>query len=555
MDRIELEAKIKDWQRQELSRLDRAELIKAYSDNGDLETLLRFNDSLEPLQSQSKGYISTDGKGKESLDLAKLISDILDEDTFATMNDNDEILVYRDGFYQTNGGRHIKTQCQVKVGITALLTEHKIQEVIGHIVRSTYTDRGLFNANKYVLNLKNGLLDVRTRKLTPHTSKFLSTIRIPVTYDPAADCPAIKKFMSEVHKPDDILVIQEVIGYCFIPDNTIQKAILYVGIGGEGKSTELNLVRAAVGKDNTSNVSWHKLELNRFALSALENKLVNTFADLPSQSLNTTTSFKLLTGGDAIGTEKKFGDPYSFTNFARLIFSTNKPPKIYDDDSYAFWRRWLIIEFPNQIPEDKQEKNILDDLTTEVELSGLLNWGLEGLDRVLKQQGYSYQKTVEETTEYYLRAADPVYAFLTDKCEADSAGWVTKDDLYETFAKYAITNSIPLLKPNAFARALTNQTVIRIRSTRPIINGKRTTAWEGVKIAESVKDVNDFSSIKPNSAPVQENILNKEKNLDNPDRKPPEKTFKCQCGNTEYWIRVTGEKVCSRCHPEPGRNK
>ena len=82
--------------------------------------------------------------------------------------------------------------------------------------------------------------------------------------------------------------------------------------------------------------------MNRFALSALEGKLVNIFADLPSQSLNMTTSFKMLTGGDAIGAERKFKDQYSFTNFARLIFSTNKPPKVYDDDRYAFWRRWLI---------------------------------------------------------------------------------------------------------------------------------------------------------------------------------------------------------------------
>ena len=506
-------------------------------------------------------YLKTDSKGNQSLDLALLATDILKENAFATMDDTDEILVYRDGYYQANGARYIKAQCQAKVGITPLLSEHKVSEVIGHVTRSTYVSRALFNTSKYVLNLKNGLYDVKTHKLSEHTPGYLSTIRIPINYDPKADCPAIKNFIQQIHRPEDISTIQEVFGYVLIPDNTIQKAILFVGQGGEGKSTELNVMKAEVGPENCSNVSWQKLELNRFAASTLEGKLVNIFADLPAQSLSTTTSFKMLTGGDSIGAEKKFKDGYSFNNFARLLFSTNKPPKIYDDDSFAFWRRWVIIEFPNQVPDERQDKHLIDKLTTDTELSGLLNWALEGLERLLNQQGYSYKKSVEETTEYYLRAADPVYAFLIDVCEVDSQGCVTKDELYEAFLSYAKEKHIPSLRPNAFARALTNQTTVRVRSTRPTIEGKRVTSWEGLKLTESVKDVKDVkanSPIKPIAPAPDENNINKGKNIDNPDNldqntvpDPPDysEDDKCpECGELLVLNAECTSYICQECN-------
>lgn len=483
MEPSEVKRKIDELHRKGVSREDVTTLISALPIDGDSVKAFEYAELLYGKDiNTSEKYIVPDKKGNSTLDLARLTADILSKNTFATLNDNDDILVCRDGYYQSGGARYIKAQCQNKVGITPLLSEHKINEIIGHIARSTYTQRASFNTNKYTLNLRNGLLDVRTRKLSPHTAQFLSTVRIPVSYDPGADCPTIKKFLSEVHRPDDIPLVQEEFGYILIPDNTLQKAILKVGPGDNGKSTELNLERALVGKDNCANVSWHKLEIDRFALSALEGKLLNIFADLPSRSLSMTTSFKMLTGGDTIGGERKFKDQYSFTSFVRLIFSTNKPPKVYDDDSYAFWRRWLIIEFPNQIPEDKKDKNILEKLTTDVELSGLLNWALDGLDRLLKQGSYSYRKTVDETTEYYLRVADPVYAFVTDCCEVNPTGCVSKDELYNAFLKYAEGKRIPILKPNAFARALQNQASVRVRPSKPTIDGKRVPSWEGLKL-------------------------------------------------------------------------
>jgi putative DNA primase/helicase len=407
----------------------------------------------------------------------------------------------------------------------------------------------------------NGLLDVRTRELKPHTPKFLSTIRIPVTYDPNAACPRITQFFSEVLQPQDVPVIEELFGYCLIPDYSIQRAFLFVGDGANGKSTLLNLLKTFIGQDNVSNVPWHALELDRFAKSALEGKLVNMFADIPSQGLSFTGSFKMLTGGDSIGTEKKFRDYFSFINFARLVFSSNKPPKIYQEDSYAFWRRWVILSFPHQFTGENEDKRLLAKLTTGEELSGLLNIALDGLDRLLKNQGYSYAKSVEETTEIYLRVSDPVYAFVQDCCELDSEASIAKEALYDVFKGYCKLKSTPLIKANAFARQLQNQTHFKVRSGRETVDKKQVTIWQGLKFSEVSEDSEVISSItayKQNSTVNKiyrenpANPANPTKNLS--DNIPGYPTVPCPvCGSIDYWLTDDNRWLCERCHPNPNK--
>ena len=83
------------------------------------------------------------------------------------------------------------------------------------------------------------------------------------------------------------------------------------------------MLRAFVGKDNCANVPWHALELDRFAKSELEGKLVNIFADMPSKGLNQTGTFKMLTGGDDIGTEKKFKGYFSPMDYQEALARIN----------------------------------------------------------------------------------------------------------------------------------------------------------------------------------------------------------------------------------------
>jgi P4 family phage/plasmid primase-like protien len=423
-------------------------------------------------------YLYRDKQGWHS-DIPKLVDDLLTEYSFKTMRDNEECLIY-EGIYTPLGEVRIREECESRVP-KRFMTTHNVNEVIGHIKRSTYIDRKKFNLEKWVLNLENGLYDIQTGELSSHTREFLSTIRIPVSYEPKADCPRVRLFLSEILREKDIPVIEEIFGYCLIPDYTIQRAFLLMGDGANGKSTLLELLKHFLGADNCSSISLQSIESQRFAVADLFGKLANIYADIPSTKIPHVGLFKMLTGGDTIGAEKKFRDRFSFNNCARLIFSTNIPPKV-DEDTLAFWRRWIFINLPNKFQGGKADKQLLRKLTPKSELSGLLNIALRGLKRLLSQSEFSYELTPDEIAEWHQKASDSIYAFVEDICEANSAAWISKDALYEAFLKYCDKQNIPRIGKESFGRALKNAKNVHVMSQRSGPRGVQVHGWGGIKL-------------------------------------------------------------------------
>jgi putative DNA primase/helicase len=146
------------------------------------------------------------------------------------------------------------------------------------------------------VNLLNGLLAVNTRTLSPHSADFLSPIQLPVKFDAAARCPMWDKFIGEVFPSDSETIAWEIPAWLMTPDTSIQKAILLMGDGANGKSTYLRAVLAFIGKHNTAAVSLHKLENDRFSASRLIGRLANICPDLPGTDLTSTSVFKAITG-------------------------------------------------------------------------------------------------------------------------------------------------------------------------------------------------------------------------------------------------------------------
>ena len=148
------------------------------------------------------------------------------------------------------------------------------------------------------LNVRIGLLDVQTGELLPHSPDWLSSLQIPIDYDPTAECPNIDRLLAQVFPNDALQLAWEVLGDGLTADRSIQKAILLVGEGGNGKDTFLALYSNFVGLGNVSNVSMQDLEENRFAVARLQGKLANVCGDLGANRLPGTAVFKAITGND-----------------------------------------------------------------------------------------------------------------------------------------------------------------------------------------------------------------------------------------------------------------
>jgi len=169
-------------------------------------------------------------------------------------------------------------------------------------------------------------------------------------------------------------------------------------------------------------------------------------------------------------------------NYAKLIFSANKLPETRDFTT-AFFRRWIIINFPNVFEGSNDDKTLLKKLVTEEELSGLFNWALEGLHRLLLNGNFSNSKSTEEIQDIYERMSSPVLGFIKDCVDVNPDGWVSKDDFYSAFIQYCRQNNLPRKAKNVIGRELP-QYLEALKTERRKIAGVRLMCWGGITLRE-----------------------------------------------------------------------
>ena len=292
------------------------------------------------------------------------------------------------------------------------------------------------NSNPYIINLKNGLYNVLEDTLTEHTPDYYSTVQLAVSFDPGAECPRFRQYLSEVIDPEQIPLIQEMMGYFLVPVTRAQKCFVIVGEGGAGKSQLLLVLNdILLGKENVSNVSWQALN-ERFKTAELFGKLANIFADLPTKNIDDNGIFKALVGEDYLTVEKKNRNPFSFQSTARLLFSCNNIPRNYGDRSEGFYRRLIIIRFAHAVPDEKKDPDLLDKLR--VEADGIFQFALEGLKRLMRNR-YRFSETDanREELQQYREDSDSVLSFVKDCCVTGVANAVVgSTELFNAYKAY-----------------------------------------------------------------------------------------------------------------------
>jgi len=401
---------------------------------------------------------------------------------FKTSVDNSHIYVFEDGVYKPGGKEKIKELSREILDKYA--TQNRVNETVGHVEQTTYDK---IDNTPHLLNLKNGLLDLNTRELGSHDPTLFITSQIPIEYNPDVDYPQIKKFIKEVLDEIDVPAFQEWAGFCLWRDYTYHKALMLIGEGSNGKSTLLELLRAFVGEENITCIPLQAFERSSFMQANLEGKLANIYADLSDQGLTNTGVFKTLTGGDTVGAERKYVQGQrNFRNYAKLMFSTNKLPETMKDKSYAYFRRWLIWSFSKTFNETNKDPRLLEKITTKEELSGLLNWALDGLERLHRNGQFTGEMTPEAMEEYYQRLSSPVAAFIMDMVTTDPEAHIGKDELYQAYVKYCKDQKFPPVANNTLTGELKRQG-LNISEYRPSEGkDKRKYCWKGIRLSSEI---------------------------------------------------------------------
>ncbi|MGU9347591.1 phage/plasmid primase, P4 family [Clostridium perfringens] len=386
----------------------------------------------------------------------------------------ESFLIYENGVYNISGekeaGRIIMDYMLPNYCIMASIRDCREQWDI--LVSKDFDD---FNRNPYLVNVRNGLLDIRDMSFKEHTPSYLSTVQLNVEYNPQVDCPQFKKFLNEVLDCKLIPLVQEIVGYLLTTNTASQKAFVFWGPARTGKSTLLWVVEyLLLGKKNVSNIPWQEIG-DKFKTAELLGKLANVFSDLPSKSINDTGIFKVVTGEDYLMAEKKNKNPFKFKPFARLVFSCNELPRNYVDRTEGFYRRLIIVPFSRQIDKSKIDKSLKYKFQREKE--GILNWALEGLKRLYENNfEFSENELTDGVKKEYKRENNNVISFVEECCELDGLFSCSRIEIYEAYKEFCVEAGLKALSQIKFNKELEgNFNITRSRSGKLRL-------WNGVRI-------------------------------------------------------------------------
>ncbi len=376
----------------------------------------------------------------------RLADQIMKAVYFKTLKGNEQIYRYDDGLYKTDGIEEIRRLCVEFLG-----DHHRIQrarEVASFIKGMTYIDPSAIN-NEWV-NLNNGLLNPTTKEFRSHTPEIFTTARVPIDYDPEATCPLFEERLQDKIDAESYKVVQEMFGYCLLPGQRYEVAFLFYGPPRTMKSTTLFVLEKMLGSENTTAFSLQTLNEDRFASAYLYGKIANVCADLSKKSLGDTGIFIRITGGDSITAARKNGHNFTFHPSVKLIFSCNTVPPT-SNKHLAFYRRWIPLPFNKKTDPEEIDSQLKEKLLDE--LPGILNWSLEGLERLVTNNKFSFWLDAEGVKDVYEKNSDSVQSFIYNGIDTeDDTSTLTKREVYAAYIKYCQNQGLSVENPILFGR-------------------------------------------------------------------------------------------------------
>jgi len=283
------------------------------------------------------------------------------------------------------------------------------------------------------INVPNGMIHWETGQLLPHHRDYLSTVQLPVVWQPDAKCPQFEKYLREVLPAElvDSGFIWELIGYTVFSGNPLHVAVLLFGKGRNGKGVFIRVLKNLLGEHNISTVSLHELTENKFRVATLYQKLANLAGDLDSKWLENTALFKKITGHDGIQGEYKYGASFEFDPWALPFYSANKA--FGSPDSSEGWvARWVVVPFPNSFL-GKEDRTLDAKLSSESELRGILAKAVAALPALMKRGNFADLTQLAQAKHDFVLASDAVRAWIDEHCVLDGAAWTPRDDLYKAY--------------------------------------------------------------------------------------------------------------------------
>lgn len=337
---------------------------------------------------------------------------ILDKDTY-------DICIYepKEGFYREHD---IKTFSKfLKAKTKRNFFEDEVKKIMGlpYEIKEESKDYIAFN---------NCLMNIRTLETRGHSPKIFTKFKVPYDWNPDAQSEFFKEKLLEIlgHEYQKFL---EVVGYLFVKGNPHNKLAVLIGDGANGKSLLMDLI-TAIFTNSYAAVPLQDFS-KEFGMSPLVGKRVNILSDLPLESIDETGQIKAITGEDSVTINRKFKEPITTKLECKIIGSGNSLPWV-NDDSYAFWRRIILIRLYNVFEEGNRDSSLKDKLKNDKE--GMEWFIYQSIQAYKKIQDIGWSEdTIYETRNQFLKKSNPALycaeKIFTPTTNADT--FISRDDI------------------------------------------------------------------------------------------------------------------------------
>lgn len=318
------------------------------------------------------------------------------------------------------------------------------------------------------LSLKNGILDLDAvmagkesieEFLLPHSPKWFCRVRLEYDCNLEADCPKFFKYLHRVMENDGerMELLQEWAGYLLTQGNPFQKFMVLEGAGRNGKTVFFAVLTAMLGQENVSNLPLERFE-GRFDIGTTFGKLLNISGDVGELDAIAEGALKSFTDGINITVDRKNLSALSFRPTAKLMAAWNNRPRIRDK-SEGIRRRMILVPFRVRV-SDSEIVHGMDDpqwWLDSGEMSGILNWSIVGLARLLKQHHFTHSQVCDDAMAEYTLESNPAREFFDSYIEVGSTGIIESPELYSTYRKWCEESGYRALGNRQFFKELARE--------------------------------------------------------------------------------------------------
>ena len=415
--------------------------------------VIAFNMSPEENQKIQQTYtkVGKDRKEQDKLRFSNYERELIVKFPNLRKNEIGIIYQYRDGVYVIMSDQEVSDTILISLYDDMLWgyrTKRNVSDKLACLI-SIIPLLEISDDKGYIANVKNGLLNIYTKELSPHRPDFVSLIQYPVNYDPNAKAPlwgkCVGEWMDGDEKEDKIRLLQQFCGYCLSSSMLYDRALFMVGDGGNGKSTFIDTIAMVIGPESTSHIDLEGL-YGTFGMHGLIGKRLNIIEEVAGNYYQ-SNKLKKLISGEKVTIDIKYKAQFTFRPQAKFVFSVNTFPRV-DDTSTATERRICAVQFLNNY-RDNPNYNLRSSIgLLAKELPGIFNWMIEGAKDLAENDEFIVTNEQIKMLDEYREENSSVEGFLSQCIILDPGSEIEATDLYSDYKKWSSTDGGRKTKAN-----------------------------------------------------------------------------------------------------------